>query len=304
MITIQQAGKEILTGSPRSFYIWAGQESGIKAKYLDMLKQHYSQTVECDTVSEVFNLMTTKHIIPLSPTLYVVRYDETFLSSLSASTQDNIKRMKIVGTIVCIYESDKHSAKLEKYLPDYTVHIDPVDPRFVAKYLKDEFNKLPDTFIQFVASNAINYSNARNIARCASYLDRAVLENAPKADISALFSVCKSLSDKELQMHIASRNSTYLLTHIDDYTDSSDNVLYAILRTMIEMEKALSTSYGSSDFRNYNKYWTMEDVYNMFMITYHMLTRSRSVSCDVEEIVVFVVSLLAFAKIPTLEELE
>lgn len=81
-------------------------------------------------------------------------------------------------------------------------------------------------------------------------------------------------------------------------------MLYSILRTMVEMEKALSTSYGQSDFREYNKYWRMEDVYNMFMITYHVLKVSRSQSVDIENLVVFLLSLLSFDKIPTIGELQ
>lgn len=304
MISIQEAGKEILTHSPRPFYVWVGPEYGIKEKYLAMLSECYSSTRDVDSVAEVLSLMKTKHMIPLEPCLYVVRYDDAFVASLSDKTGQKIQSTHIIGTIVCIYESDKQANKLEKYLPEFTVHIDSVDPRFVYKYLHSEFPTVCDRFLRFASTHATNYSHARNMTRCASCLDQKMLDESDDDTLSSLFATSIDFSEKQFQMHIACRHSSYLISNLEKYSNSLDNMLYSILRTMVEMEKALSTSYGQSDFREYNKYWRMEDVYNMFMITYHVLKVSRSQSVDIENLVVFLLSLLSFDKIPTIGELQ
>ena len=51
----------------------------------------------------------------------------------------------------------------------------------------------------------------------------------------------------------------------------------------------------------YAKFWTLEDVYNMFMITYDELKKSRTISTDKYSSAVYLISLLQLQKIPSLE---
>jgi ABC-type antimicrobial peptide transport system ATPase subunit len=105
MLSIQEAGQQILRGNPGKFYIFVGQEFGIKTKYLESLVNHYNgEYVEIESVNDVLSMMRTKHLIPLTPKLYIARYDEDFIQSISDSTFKNIESTKIIGTIVCIYE--------------------------------------------------------------------------------------------------------------------------------------------------------------------------------------------------------
>ena len=86
MLTIQEVGQEVLTGTPKKFYAFVGSEYGVKEKYIELLSNHYGRKVESESVQDILNIMKTRHIIPLQPTLYVVRYDESFISTLSNST--------------------------------------------------------------------------------------------------------------------------------------------------------------------------------------------------------------------------
>ena len=98
MLTIQEVGTEIMQGTPRSFYVMTGSEYGIKRMYIQYLKDHYKNYKEADTVDSVLTTMSTKHFVPLVPTVYVVRYDESFIASLSDKTASRIKNTNIVGT--------------------------------------------------------------------------------------------------------------------------------------------------------------------------------------------------------------
>ena len=107
--------------------------------------------------------MQKKHIIPIQPKLYVIRYDDNFISSLDAQSEYTIKNLNIIGTVVCIYEDDKHQSKLDKYLSNYTVQIPSVDIRFMTKYLHDDFPKLSDNVIDIVCNITSNYNIAYNM---------------------------------------------------------------------------------------------------------------------------------------------
>ena len=168
MLSIQDVGKEILTGNPRSFYAMTGPEYGIKATYISKLEELYGKKVESKTVEELIKFSSVKHLFPPKPAVYVVRYDEEFIQSLTDRTQSQIDSLVVPGCIICIYESSKHESKLSKYLPNSTVHINLVDGKFVRRYLHTDFPNLPDRLIDSAAHISNDYGHAKNIARSMS----------------------------------------------------------------------------------------------------------------------------------------
>ena len=100
MRTINEVGMEILSGNPKGFYVFLGPEYGIKCKYIDSLKQHYGDLKEYPSVNSLLKMFNTRRLIPLSPCVYVVRYDEDFLSSLSEKTKSTIHKTNFIGTVV------------------------------------------------------------------------------------------------------------------------------------------------------------------------------------------------------------
>ena len=73
MATIQEVGREILSGQPSKFYVFCGSEYGLKEAYIDKLKAVYPSYKEADTVASVLAQMEGVHLIPLQPTLYIIR---------------------------------------------------------------------------------------------------------------------------------------------------------------------------------------------------------------------------------------
>ena len=138
MISIQELGLSILGQEPKKLYILGGTEYGIKDKYIDHLTQFYGGLkYEYPQVSNVIDTMSVRHLVPLKPALYVVRYDESFVSSINEQLASKLKACKIIGTLVCIYSDSKHIAKIDKFLPEYTGQVDAVNPKFIEKYLMD-----------------------------------------------------------------------------------------------------------------------------------------------------------------------
>lgn len=303
MLSVQDVGTQILGGNPGKFYVLGGTEYGIKEKYINILKTHYNgNQVESPTVSDILNLMGKKHIIPLVPSVYVIRYDDTFVSSLSEDVCKKIDELNIIGTVVCIYESTKHVNKCDKYLPHYTASIDCVSPQFVCKYLHSDFPKLPDNLIKIAVSCSSDYGQAKNMCRCMNCVPHESLYKLSDGQISALFGYQDTSTEIQIRKGVASRQFNYLVEVANKYPESGDRIIYAILQTMIELDKSMDSPKSQSDVRDYLKFWTREDIYYMFMNTYEELQKLRSLSSyDVNNSLIYLFGLLKFSRIPSPE---
>ena len=301
MLTIQEVGTEIMKGHPRNFYVMTGSEYGIKRMYIQYLKDHYKNYKEVDTVESVLNTMSTKHFVPLQPTVYVIRYDESFITSLNDKTSSRIRNVNIIGTIVCLYESEKHSSKVEKYLGDYTVHIEKVNSVFVKKYLKKDFAELSDTCIDAAVESCVDWYEAELMCRSMMLDNRDHLNSQTKQDLKITFGKAVELDEKLIKFIIASRDFNRLLYLIDKKEGEEDSVLYTMLSTMLELEKLTVNKYIDSDLRPYLKNWKMQDIYNMFMQVYQQLKYLRSISSNPQNSLVYLATLMQFQEIPAVE---
>lgn len=302
MITIQDVGMQILSDNPGRFYVFGGSEYGIKEKYISILRDKYGKQVEAASVKDVIDMLSKKHIIPLQPAVYVIRYDETFASEVSELLASKIKKLKFIGTVVCLYENIKHINKIDKHLPDVTVSIDAVSSQFIAKYLRSDFPNLPDRFINIAVQHGDNYNQSRNMCKCMNSVPEESLNGMSDEHIAAFFGCSDVSTEAHVRLGVASKQFKYLIDTIENYDDDGDRILYAILQTMIELDKLLDNSRIDSDIKQYAKYWTREDVYHMFMNTYQELKKRRSsTTCDMQYSLIYLFGLLKFKPIPSPE---
>ena len=298
MRNIQDVGTEILQNTPKKFYIFVGEEYGIKMKYIEILSKHFGCKVEAESVDYVLNIMKTKRILPLQPAVYVVRYDENFIASLNETTKVLIESCNMCGALVCIYDQPKHTSKLDKYLGDYTVSIDAVNPNYISKYLHSDFPGLNDRFINIAIKSSSDYNEAKNICRCMKNAPVNEMYALTDDEISAVFGHSNLLSEDCIKKGVASRNFKYLVSVLDNYEEDLNGVFYTILSTMIELDKCMDNSYVQSDLKQYIKSWTREDIYHMFMNTYDMLIQSRTLAIsDIKDVLIYLISLLKFTRI-------
>lgn len=302
MRTIQEVGTEILTKDPQKLYVMVGPEYGIKMKYVKLLKEFYGELKEVPTVKEVLNMMSKKHLVPIKPCVYIVRYDESFVQSLNEAVRKRIQQLNILGTLVCIYDNAKHAAKLDKFLPEYTVSVDTVNSKYLEKYLHQDFPGIADRFVNIAIECSSDYGQAQSMCRAMKCINPADLYKLSDSAIGELFGHHSTSTESQLRKGIAARNFKYLVSVIDGLEDMS-NVYYVILQTMIDLDKLKDSKYGQSDIRDYAKNWTREDIYHMFTHTYAELKKSRTYSMDISLSVIYLFSLLQFTKVPSLEVL-
>lgn len=303
MITIQELGLQILNHEPQKFYVFGGSEYGIKMRYIEELKKYYGEMEEYLSVQDLINLMGTKHLIPLKPKVYVVRYDDAFYSQISEKYAQTIRNCRIIGTIVCIYDSAKIITKMNKFIPEYTATIDAVSPQFVFKYLKSDFPELNDRLINVALRCSSDYGQAKNICSSMMY-DLQGVNQLQDSEIERIFGHQDISTQVQLRQGIAAKNFGYLINVINNFEGDLDNVVYTILQTMVDLDKLMSSKYSNSDIRDYVKFWKPADVYYMFMHAYRELKLLRSNSSyNVNDSLIYLFGLLKFSSIPSLEEM-
>lgn len=296
MLSIQDIGLSILGDNPKNFYILGGTEYGIKDKYIEILISKVGPKLEYETVMDVINLMSGYHIIPLEPKVYVVRYDKTFLSAATKELAEQILSLDIIGTLVLIYEDSKDLNKLDKVFPDNTASIDPIDVKHMIKYLKSDFPKLDEDSIGYAAKHSANYYQAKNICRCLDCIkDRVILS---EKQIVSLFGIQTTYSNDAVQEAVASRNFNALVYIAEHYESDPQNILYQILRTMLELDKIKSSKYSNSPLKKYAKDWTAPDIYFMFNHTYDVIKSLRSgYTADTFDLITYLGALMVFKNI-------
>ena len=301
MISIQDLGISILSDSPKPLYFIGGDEYGVKQKYIAHLMQLYGEKVEYGRIADVATLMNSRHLIPLKPKLYIVRYDEVFVSQIQ-SLSTKLKPDKIIGTLVCLYSDSKHIDKIDKYFPEYTGVIDAVNPKFIEKYLTSDFPELDAKSIHLATQISANYSQALNVCRSLSNANPAKLAAMTEGSIAHTFGYVDDFTDNQFQHAVASRNFVTALRIVDGYQGDLDTLVYSILQTMIEMEKVLTSKYSNSEFNNYKSLWKLEDVFYLFDNAYHALAELRSnTATNAYSTIVYLLGLFTFATVPSKE---
>lgn len=301
MLTIQQAGAEILGDNPRTLYFFGGEEYGIKCKYIDHLASYYKASKEVATVSDVISMFRKKQLIPLTPTVYVVRYDESFISELSEKVAKTIEKLNIIGTVVCLYENTKAISKCNKFFPDNTVTFDAVNPAFLKQYLKADFPQLSDKDISEAVSIHSDYMGAYNVCIGLNAVDEVALSDMTPSQIHHVFGADKSSSDKQLRYAFAAKDIYACSDGIANYNADKNQIFYIWLSTMLELEKLVSNPKQKSDLNRYIGQWDMRSIYNMFQFIYNELKLSRSsVSYNLDDRLLYLTLLLRYNPIPEL----
>lgn len=297
MLSIQDAGLSVFSDKPKKFYIFGGAEYGIKDKYIEILVSKIGSKLEYQTVMDVINLMSRYQIIPLEPQVYVVRYDKSFISGLTKELADKILRMPIIGTLVLIYEDDRDISKLNKFFPDNTVSIDAIDSKHLTKYLKSDFPELDKKTLEYTAKHARNYFQAKSICRCLDAIKTKMI--LTENQIVSLFDLQATYTNEDIQMAVADRNFNALSYIVEHYEGDLQNILYQILRTMVELDKCFESKYSKSPLKECAKKWTRADVYYMFEHTYEAIKELRS-GCVIEldDLITYLGALLMFKTIP------
>lgn len=301
MISIQDVGTEIFENKPRKLYVFCGESYGIKFKYLQHLKMCYNGNYEeVESVSSVIDFMSKKQILPPVPKLYIVRYDEKFLSDLNQKYAEKVLNTNIIGTIVCLYSAEKHCKKADKFLPDNTVVIPEVSKTLIFKYLKDEYT-IDDGLISLAVSwSKQDYFKARLLCDIFSNIPSNEWGTMAESDLQKVVTLPDKSTTDDIKTGVLQKNFYYLVKKYQTFTDTDDAILYAILSELLTIEKSRGTRYLRND--SPEKAWSNADICNMFMQTYKVLSDLRDgLITNSKCAIVYLFGLLQYDKIPSVE---
>ena len=298
MRTIQEIGIEFLNKDVKSFYIFGGCEYGIKMKYIEIIKSLYQNYIECESLIDLLSTLSTKSLLPRPKTLYIIRYDDEFVSKLDKKVVDKLKSSAIPGTIIMLYDNDKQINKLDKFLPEYTVIIDKVDSRFIEKYLKADFPELDDEYIKIASELCDDYYEGKLLCNSMSMIDKNELASLSKNEISDLLGKTNLVTTNMIKSCVGARSISTMCKILDVY-QNYDDILYRMLSAFVELEKSLTGNRCEMD--KYKNYWTIENVYNMYMHTFNLLCNLRRINIDPKYQIICLFSLMQYKNIPSYE---
>lgn len=303
MLSIQQAGVEILGNKPRSLYFLCGSEYGVKQKYIDHLKHLYSSCTYVDSISDLVKMFSRKSLVSSRNSLYVVRYDAEFVKTVDSAYAKKILSLKVPGCLIAVYDDEKQFHKLDKHFPDNTVYIQAVTKEHCIKYLKADYPNLDDRYVKLAACNCFGgYGQAKIVCSQMNSIS-SKLHKIDDADLLCTFGIGKKYTEQQMMLCAAARSFEGVMTVVDNYDDDLNFLLNGLCHVAIELDKAMDSKMQNTEYSKYVKFWTRPDVYNFFEQCYVQTLKLRSSTVSsVYSSLVYVAALLNFKRIPSVRE--
>ena len=248
----------------------------MKSEYISALKRHYGACTEYSSMLRLIDFFKVKQLIPPSPAVYVIRYDDEFAKALSEIVADQIAKLNIIGTIVCIYDDKKHESAMEKYLPDYTVTVEDMHPRFIKKHLIARFPDRMHGFIESADFSGMSYGEALNLVTSAEYLSDSDLDRPQ--DVFNELACQRPHTPAEFSVLFADKDFSACADIISSYNENPTELYYAMCNALLGIENVLSCEWKakSSPYYVSAKKWSIGDVKTVFGYVYDELKRSRT----------------------------
>ncbi len=294
MIDIRDAGTEVFVyHKPRKFYAFCGEEYGVKLRYMaEIIKTHGGKSTLFDSVRSVMTMLNAERIFQLEPTTYIIRYDQSFIKDLDADSSYEIDSLDFDGTVIVLYESDSDLKKCEKWIPEYTVKFDPVNRDFLKKYLEQDYPDLGYSGIEIAVGIGHSYIGAQMICESLSNLDFSANAGQIRYALSPRFFA----STSAFRNGVAARDFRYCVQIMESSEDDAYSFLYAILNTMLEIEKCIGNEKAKSWASRYVGNWTSYDAVTVFSNAYRALKESRTLlSYDVKAAIIRILSSMRFS---------
>ena len=274
MIDIRDVGTDVFVDhTPKQFYAFCGEEYGVKLRYIaEIAKTHGGRIISFDSVRSVINMLNAERIFPLDPATYIIRYDQSFIKSMDSDTEYELDHLDFDGTIIVMYESESDMKKCDKHIPRYTVRFDPVSNEFVKKYLMIDYPDLDSQRIDIAIKAGHSYIGASMFCESLANLDINQGVGAVQYALSPRF----HSSVSAFKNGVAARDFNYCMQIIDASDEDMNVFIYAILNTMLEVEKCIENPKAKSWAVRYAKNWSISDIVIVFQNTYRTLKDSRS----------------------------
>ena len=130
---------QIIKKNLSNFYIFTGTEIGIQQIYLKQMSKVLNMPISrVDSVSEIYNLCTTKGLFGNTNSLYVIRNDMDFIKQ--EKVYDTIEKDIGKNVIVLLYEKIDSRTKFAKRFKNRIVPFEKLQPLVLKNYMRQSIN--------------------------------------------------------------------------------------------------------------------------------------------------------------------
>lgn len=182
MKSLQDLKQEILDGKINNFYVFFGEDYGLRHHYINKLSQSFNKVRVLDSYQQVQQSTSGVGLFKTHD-LLIVYNDETFAKLNELSLTRFIDRIKD-DTIIMVYETELVNTNLFKHFSNYITQFPTVKDNIAQEFVESELNLTLHSKVEMayncnnnyntilIESDKVkNYSKAQNISQQTAYND-------------------------------------------------------------------------------------------------------------------------------------
>jgi len=160
MRKLEDLKTDLLANKVDKFYVFFGEDVGIRKHYIDKISTYFQQKFTADTWYDIKPIVTSKSLFTIKQLLLVFN-DEDFASQKSDDVKKFIDRLNYDFTCIFIYDNPEFDkTNLFKNFEDYCTEFQAVQPNIAKEFVESELTSLNDDDEDELAYNCENlYSN-------------------------------------------------------------------------------------------------------------------------------------------------
>lgn len=160
MRKLEDLKPRLLNNIVDKFYIFFGEDVGIRKHYIDRISTYFDKKIVADTFESVQNEIISNSFLD-TKTLYIIYNSDTFMNLRDTQINTFINRINKLYCCILVYDDlDFKNKKLFKNFEDYCTEFSKVNDNIAKEFVEDELQNLTEEEEEEIAYNCDNlYSN-------------------------------------------------------------------------------------------------------------------------------------------------
>lgn len=157
MKKLEELKKELINNQIGKFYVFYGEDYGIRRHYIEKIKTNFSIIRYFDNCEAIARLTQGASLFKMKQ-LLLVHSDLNFINESKEFIETFIKRLDVY-TVILIYESLPTTCNLYKYFENYITKFPNVQDDIAQEFVKSEVNLYKDDIVEIAKDCHNDYNN-------------------------------------------------------------------------------------------------------------------------------------------------
>ena len=245
MTNLKDLKENLLNKQVNKFYVFYGEDSGLKKHYINKIAEFYKTRRSVDTVLDIQQGGSGKGLFVTS-NLFVVYNDIEFARSKKSDLDSFISSMNTGNDcLILLYEEPLESSNLFKYFGNYITYFPRVKENIALEFIDSEVTLSTETKTEMAMNCENDYSNI-------------LLESDKIRNYASYMKVNQQIAYEDL------RNDKQLLFKYPQYNpdDLMDDILQGNFSNLAYWNDAINNVYSE-------QFWIMlGSIFNNYLIAY------------------------------------